>query len=249
MHQSISQDMLSSEDIAILVPLAKTRSVYFLIKDSFDVLIALLALVLLSPFMALVALLIVLDTPGSAFFVQKRVGARLIKSGKHCYWQQVEFPCYKFRTMAQDTDPSLHQAFMKAYIQHENSDKEVEKDADTKVYKLVQDPRVTRLGRFLRKASIDELPQFWNILRGDMSLVGPRPAIPYELDLYSPWHFQRLQAKPGITGLWQVTARSSVEFDEMVALDIEYIRKQSFWLDLKILLKTPFAVLSCKGAQ
>ena len=120
---------------------------------------------------------------------------------------------------------------------------------DNSTHKMIKDPRVTRLGRILRKASLDELPQLWNILIGEMSLVGPRPAILYELAEYRPWHFQRLQAKPGLSGLWQVTARSSVEFDEMVKLDIEYIKHQSLWLDLKIILKTPIVVLSGKGAH
>ncbi len=111
------------------------------------------------------------------------------------------------------------------------------------------DNRLTRLGRWLRETSLDELPQLWNVLKGDMSLVGPRPPLPYEVEMYEPWHCQRLAARPGITGLWQVTARSSADFDEMVQLDINYIQHQSLWLDLKILLKTPIAVLSGKGAE
>jgi lipopolysaccharide/colanic/teichoic acid biosynthesis glycosyltransferase len=113
---------------------------------------------------------------------------------------------------------------------------------------LTEDPRVTRLGKFLRKSSIDELPQLWNVLRGDMSIVGPRPPIPYEVEMYKPWHRKRLMAKPGLTGLWQVTARSSADFDEMVRMDIWYIEHQSLWLDLRILLKTPLSVMSMEGA-
>jgi lipopolysaccharide/colanic/teichoic acid biosynthesis glycosyltransferase len=119
---------------------------------------------------------------------------------------------------------------------------------DTQIRKLVNDPRVTRIGRFLRKSSIDEIPQFINVVKGEMSLVGPRPAIPYEVEMYKPWHCRRLETIPGITGLWQVTARSLVDFDEIINLDIQYIDQQSFWLDLKILIKTPKAVLFCKGA-
>jgi lipopolysaccharide/colanic/teichoic acid biosynthesis glycosyltransferase len=113
---------------------------------------------------------------------------------------------------------------------------------------LIHDPRVTRVGKFLRKSSLDELPQLWNIFRGEMSLVGPRPAIPYEVEEYQRWHLRRLEAMSGLTGLWQVTARSSANFDEIIRLDIEYIENQSFLLDIKILLKTPFVVLRGKGA-
>jgi lipopolysaccharide/colanic/teichoic acid biosynthesis glycosyltransferase len=116
------------------------------------------------------------------------------------------------------------------------------------MHKLVHDPRVTRLGRFLRKTSLDELPQLWNVLKGDMSLVGPRPSIPYEVELYEPWQRRRLETLPGITGLWQATARSASSFEESVKMDIWYIDHQSLWLDLKILLLTPLAVLSSRGA-
>ena len=120
--------------------------------------------------------------------------------------------------------------------------------SDTQVRKLVNDHRVTYIGRFLRKSSIDEIPQFINVLIGEMSLVGPRPAIPYEVEMYKSWHYRRLETLPGITGLWQVTARSLVDFDDIIKLDIQYVDQQSFWLDLKILLKTPKAVIFCQGA-
>jgi lipopolysaccharide/colanic/teichoic acid biosynthesis glycosyltransferase len=115
--------------------------------------------------------------------------------------------------------------------------------------KLVNDPRITRIGKILRKTSLDELPQLVNILAGEMSWVGPRPAIIYELEEYQTWHFHRFSATPGLTGLWQITARCSADFDEMVKLDIDYIEQQSMWLDIKIIFKTPFVVLSCKGAH
>jgi lipopolysaccharide/colanic/teichoic acid biosynthesis glycosyltransferase len=121
--------------------------------------------------------------------------------------------------------------------------------ADGRVYKLVTDKRVTRVGRWLRRTSLDELPQLWNVLRGEMSLVGPRPPTPYEVSQYGPEHFRRLAVKPGITGLWQVSGRSTTTFEEMVALDLEYIRRRSLWLDLKILLKTIPAVFSARGAH
>lgn len=114
-------------------------------------------------------------------------------------------------------------------------------------FKLNGDPRITRVGRILRKTSMDELPQFWNVLTGDMSLVGPRPAIPYEVEMYEPWHMTRLSTRPGLTGLWQVTARNSASFDDLVRIDLEYIEKQSFWLDLKILFMTPLAIFDRRG--
>jgi lipopolysaccharide/colanic/teichoic acid biosynthesis glycosyltransferase len=120
--------------------------------------------------------------------------------------------------------------------------------APTQPRKLVNDNRIIRPGKFLRKLSLDELPQLWNVLIGDMSLIGPRPAIPYEVDMYKPWHLRRLEAQPGITGLQQVTARCTTDFDEQVQYDIEYIDNQSLWLDIKIIIKTPLAILSTKGA-
>jgi lipopolysaccharide/colanic/teichoic acid biosynthesis glycosyltransferase len=119
----------------------------------------------------------------------------------------------------------------------------------TQIRKLVNDPRVTRPGKLLRKLSLDELPQFWNVLRGDMSVVGPRPAIPYEVKMYKPWHRRRLDAQPGITGLQQIIARSTADFDQQVQLDIKYIEHQSIWQDIIIILKTPFVILSTKGAE
>jgi lipopolysaccharide/colanic/teichoic acid biosynthesis glycosyltransferase len=164
------------------------------------------------------------------------------------YWRQVTFKCFKFRTMVSNADQSLHKSYIKALINNDTESMAALQGEDTQIRKLTRDPRITRLGKILRKSSIDEIPQFINVLRGEMSLVGPRPAIPYEVEMYKPWHFRRLETKPGITGLWQVTARSSCDFDEIVTLDIQYIDQQSIWLDLKILLKTPIAVLFCRGA-
>jgi lipopolysaccharide/colanic/teichoic acid biosynthesis glycosyltransferase len=118
----------------------------------------------------------------------------------------------------------------------------------TQPRKLVNDSRITRPGKFLRKSSIDELPQLWNVLLGDMSLVGPRPAIPYEVEMYKSWHYRRLEARPGLTGLQQVTARCTADFDQQIQLDIEYVDNQSLWLDVKIILKTPQAIISTTGA-
>jgi lipopolysaccharide/colanic/teichoic acid biosynthesis glycosyltransferase len=148
--------------------------------------------------------------------------------------------------MAVNNDPAIHQAYIRRYIREQKSyDGAV--GARDAVYKIKDDPRVTALGKFLRKTSLDELPQFFNVLRGDMSLVGPRPPIPYELENYELWHRRRvMEIKPGITGLWQVSGRSSTTFDEMVRLDLTYAEKWSLWLDLKIILKTPWAAV--KGA-
>ena len=148
---------------------------------------------------------------------------------------------YKFRTMKTNSSSDLHQHFIKAYIE---GDEEMmqsinKKKADAKgMFKLNSDPRITKLGRFLRKTSLDELPQFWNVLKGEMTIVGPRPPLPYEVALYRPYHFKRLNTKQGITGYWQVNGRNSTTFEEMVKLDDEYIKKQSFFLDLKILFMT-----------
>jgi lipopolysaccharide/colanic/teichoic acid biosynthesis glycosyltransferase len=138
------------------------------------------------------------------------------------------FPFYKFRTMHRDTPADTHRAFVQAFISNDLEAMAAVQGRETQVRKLVNDARVTRLGRFLRKNSLDELPQFWNVVKGDMSLVGLRPPIPYEVDMYEPWHHRRLWVTPGITGLWQVTARSSADFGEMVRLDIEYIETSRF---------------------
>ena len=142
--------------------------------------------------------------------------------------------------MNMNNDPTIHQQFVKNLIENQ---------VTHPTYKIQNDPRMTPIGRFLRKTSLDELPQFMNVLRGDMSLVGPRPPIPYEVENYRDWHRRRvIEVKPGITGLWQVEGRSRTTFDEMVRLDLRYIQHQSVWLDMKILAKTPLAVISGQGA-
>jgi len=198
--------------------------------------------------MLVIALLIVLDTPGSPIFVQQRVGLRRKRAGNRIVWEVGTFPFYKFRTMRKNANPEIHRAYVGALIRNDHEGMAALQGEDVKVRKLVKDPRVTRVGAFLRKSSLDELPEFWNVLRGDMSLVGPRRPIPYEVEMYEPWHRKRLEAVPGLTGLWQVTARSSSSFDDMVELDLYYIEHQSLWLDLKILLMTPLAVLRGQGA-
>lgn len=190
------------------------------------------ALVALSPLFLVISLLIRATSPGPVFFRQKRVG----QGGR-------EFTLLKFRSMYVDTDSALHREFVQRFIENKQSQQ-------GGVYKLTNDPRITPVGNILRKGSLDELPQFLNVLWGDMSLVGPRPPIPYELERYSLWHLRRIQGvKPGITGEWQVNGRSRTTFDEMVRMDLRYIENQSLWRDLRILLQTPFAVLSGDGAR
>jgi lipopolysaccharide/colanic/teichoic acid biosynthesis glycosyltransferase len=248
-YQQVSLNLLQQFDPLALSPLVRDRTYYHFFKRVLDLVVATLALVILSPVMALIAVLVVLDSPGPIIFAQKRVGSRRWSRDGFSYWRQTVFTCYKFRSMVQDADPALHCAFFQAFIRNDHTSMVALQGEDTQICKLVHDPRVTRLGRFLRRSSLDELPQLWNVLKGEMSLVGPRPPIPYEVDEYEPWHRRRLETKPGLTGLWQVTNRSAAEFDEMVRLDIRYVEHQSFWLDLKILLKTPLAVLSSKGAM
>lgn len=207
------------------------------IKRVIDALGGVCALILLSPVFLAIAAAIKLTSKGPVFFRQERVG----HFGN-------SFFCYKFRTMHVDNDPQIHQEYVKRLIQ-ENAAATSNGNGDQAVFKITNDPRVTRVGRFLRRTSMDEFPQFLNVLKGDMSLVGPRPPIPYELEEYDIWHRRRvLEAKPGITGLWQVSGRSRTGFDEMVRLDLRYVRSWSLWLDLKILLLTPRAVFSGDGA-
>lgn len=231
---------------------SKNRTFYRFAKRIMDVTIVSLSLILLAPLIALIAILVKLDSPGPAFFVQKRVSGRRRFDGKNFYWEQVPFKIYKFRTMKTDAKATIHFKFMKAYIN--GDDKAIaaiwdEQEAEKEKYKITNDPRVTQLGDFLRKTSIDEIPQLFNVLKGDMSLVGPRPPIPYEVEMYKPWHMQRLETVQGITGLWQVEGRSVTTFDEMVKLDLEYIEKQSLWLDIKLILLTVPAALKGKGAR
>ena len=195
------------------------------VKRASDLLIATVALLLLSPLWLLIALLIKLDSTGGVFYKQERVGM----DGR-------VFLFYKFRTMQAGVDDTRHREFQRKYIKGE-PDSNLG-DRNRPAYKLRGDDRVTRLGRLLRKTSLDELPQLFNVLRGDMSVVGPRPPIPYEVESYELWHRKRLDMKPGITGLWQVSGRNRLPFDEMVRMDLYYIENWSLLLDLKIILQT-----------
>jgi lipopolysaccharide/colanic/teichoic acid biosynthesis glycosyltransferase len=213
------------------------RSHGYPLKRALDIVGALVALVLLSPLMLLVALAIKLTSRGPVIFRQPRVG----QGG-------TLFTMYKFRSMRTDMDDRAHREFVAKLI--DGAKPADEASAQAGAFKMKADPRITSIGRFIRKTSIDELPQFYNVLKGDMSLVGPRPPVPYEAERYKSWHLRRVfELKPGLTGIWQVEGRSRVSFDEMVRMDLRYLRHCSLTFDLGILLRTVRVVLTCEGAQ
>lgn len=212
------------------------RTTYDVIKRGLDIIGSLTLLIALAPLFLLLAALVKFSSRGPVIFGQMRIGLRM-----------KPFRVLKFRTMYVDADPKLHREYVTDFINKSSS--QCPKVGENGIFKLTNDPRVTPAGRILRKTSLDELPQLWNVLRGDMSLVGPRPPIPYEVDQYKPWHCRRvLEAKPGITGLWQVAGRGRTTFDDMVRLDLRYARTRSLRTDITILLRTPRAVISGKGA-
>lgn len=204
------------------------------LKRTSDLVISTLSVTLLFPLWLLIAVLIKLDSRGPIFYTQERVGmdGRL-------------FLLYKFRTMVANADSELHREYQRAFIAGRA---EANLGNDQKpTYKLFADPRITRVGKFLRKTSLDEVPQLLNVLLGDMSIVGPRPPIPYEVEAYELWHRKRLDMKPGLTGLWQVSGRNRLPFEEMVRLDLFYIENWSLLLDLKIILRTSFVIIGREG--
>lgn len=203
-------DTVSIEKIVI-----KENNLYLFLKRTLDIFASLVGLVLLSPIFIIVAIAIKLEDPnGSVFFSQQRCG----KNNKL-------FPMYKFRSMVSNAEELLEEL------------KEMN-EMDGPVFKIKEDPRITKVGKFIRKTSIDELPQLLNVLKGDMSLVGPRPAIPHEVAEYNEYQMQRLLVKPGITCIWQVSGRNTIGFDEWIEMDLEYIKTRSFLLDLKLIFKT-----------
>jgi lipopolysaccharide/colanic/teichoic acid biosynthesis glycosyltransferase len=216
----------------------ETRATLFsIIKRVMDVTGSLLGLLVCAPLFLLIAATIRFTSRGPVFFRQQRVGR-----------YGTPFVFLKFRTMHTGNDNSIHQEYVKQLIAGE-AKPQLSNGNGQGVYKLTDDPRVTRIGSFLRRTSLDELPQLWNVLKGEMSLVGPRPAIPYEVKAYKIWHRRRvLEARPGITGLWQVSGRSRVKFDDMVRLDVRYSMVRSVWLDIKILMLTPRSVVLGEGA-
>lgn len=205
------------------------------VKRVFDIVAVTFGLLFLAPLFGLMAILIKLDSPGPVLYRQVRVG----ENGRR-------FTMYKFRSMKEDSDNEVHRRHISRLIKNNVSPDKLSDNGNT--LKLKNDPRITRFGQIIRKTSLDELPQLFNVLRGDMSLVGPRPPLPYEVDLYQEWHMRRLEAPPGITGPWQVKARNLVSFDEMVRMDLAYIEQQSFLLDLSLIMQTPWVLIRGKGA-
>lgn len=209
-----------------------------LVKRAVDIVGSIIGIVTLMPVMLITAFAIKVSSPGPVIFSQIRLGK-----------QGVPFKFYKFRSMHVNMDDQIHRDYIKDFINGSN-EKVNQGDAEKPLYKIKSDPRITKVGRFIRKTSIDELPQLFNVLKGDMSLVGPRPPLPYEAEKYQSWHLRRiLEIKPGITGLWQVEGRSKTGWDDAVRLDIKYIKNWSLLYDFKILLKTVKEVLSCRGAM
>lgn len=203
-----------------------------IVRRFIDLVGAGVVILLLSPLLIGLAIAIRLDSSGPALFRQRRVGL-----GKR------EFTVFKFRSMRSDADPRGHRDYVTALIKGKEAN-----GGKENLYKLAVDDRITPVGRWIRRWSLDELPQLFNVIAGDMSLVGPRPAIPYEVDEYPSWYLDRFTVKPGMTGLWQVSGRNERTYEEMVRLDIEYAERRSLFLDLSILARTPFTVLARRGA-
>jgi len=206
---------------------------YLRIKSLLDIIISLLILLPLCLVIVIVAVFIRLDSAGPIFYRQKRIGLN-----------GAEFTMYKFRSMYINNDDSFHRQAVAEYMSGQKLNGDVTSDTS---YKKTDDPRITRVGRFIRKTSIDELPQFFNVLRGEMTLVGPRPPLPYEVEEYGPYDHLRLAGKPGLTGNWQVYGRSRVTFQNMVEMDIEYLQQQSLWKDLKLIVLTIPVMLQGRG--
>ena len=204
----------------------KSYLLYNILKRTIDIAGSLVGLILLSPAFLIVSILIKLEDPkGKVFFAQERNGI-----------YPTTFKMYKFRSMVHNAEELLESL--------------MDKNEQTgPVFKITDDPRITKVGKFIRKTSIDELPQLFNVLKGDMSFVGPRPPIPYEVEQYTPYQMQRLSVKPGITCIWQVSGRNNIGFDEWVEMDLEYIRKRSIFMDLKLIFKTVFVLFGDKNAS
>jgi lipopolysaccharide/colanic/teichoic acid biosynthesis glycosyltransferase len=203
------------------------------LRRTADIVVATALVLLLAPLLLALALAIRIDSRGPALFRQRRVG----HGGR-------EFTIFKFRSMRLDADPRGHREYVTALIQGGSAN-----GGRKNLYKLAVDDRITPVGRWIRRWSLDELPQLFNVITGDMTLVGPRPAIPYEVAEYPSWYLTRFSVKPGMTGLWQVSGRSRRTYEEMVRLDIEYAESRTLWLDLSILARTPLVVLGRKGAE
>lgn len=223
LEATVLNELEAECEMQVLLP--KDKKAYLFFKRLFDVIFSFLASVILFVPMVIVCLIIYIDSPGaSPIYVQERVG----KNGK-------TFKFYKFRSMVPDAEKMLESLLDK-------------NEVDGPAFKIKNDPRITRFGRFIRRASIDELPQLWNVLKGDMSIVGPRPPIGREVALYNDYQKQRLLVTPGITCLWQIKPkRNSLNFNEWLELDLQYIKERNFWLDFKIIIKTIGAVCGLEG--
>lgn len=202
----------------------KESAIYNMSKRTLDIIASTLGLIILSPILLVVAILIKLESRGPAIFSQKRIGLN-----------KKEFKMYKFRSMVQNAEE------LKEKLAKEN-------EMSGPMFKMKNDPRVTKVGRFIRKTSIDELPQLINVLKGEMSLVGPRPSLPKEVSKFEPWMLKRLSVKPGLTCYWQVSGRNNIDFEDWMKLDLQYVNDRSFWLDLKLILKTATVLFGDKNA-
>lgn len=242
--EDIGKKNKDSDQSALYPELTNQRDSKRFYKRVIDVSGSMAAFIMLFPLFLLIAIIIKATSEGPVFFRQERIG----QFGK-------KFTFLKFRTMHANNNPKIHQEYIKKFISEQKSyeanGNENNGDNGNKagVFKIKDDPRVTPIGKLLRKTSLDELPQFINVLKGEMSLVGPRPPVAYEVDMYDLWHRRRImEVQPGITGLWQTKGRSSTTFNEMVRLDIRYIKERSLWLDIKLIILTPWVVLTGKGA-
>lgn len=235
-HLSERQSILANNLFDLKLECHRPHFGYYFIKRLMDIVGAITGMILFLPAFMIVSLIIKATSPGPVLYKQKRVG-----------YKSVIFTLMKLRSMRTDGDSKIHQEYVTNLIKGQHHS--VNNGTTQKpLYKLKGDPRITPIGRFIRKTSLDEIPQFLNVLMGSMSLVGPRPPIPYEVDLYQDWHLQRvMQAKPGITGLWQVYGRNKTSFDEMVRLDLQYLKRRSIWLDCKLIVKTLFVLLNFKS--
>jgi lipopolysaccharide/colanic/teichoic acid biosynthesis glycosyltransferase len=220
----LEEPVVQLRPVAPSIPETSDPTGYRLAKRVLDVIVAGLALIVAAPLMALTAIVVKLESPGAVFFSQPRLG----KGG-------VAFRFHKFRSMCQEA------VVLRAAVEGLN-------EVSGPVFKIRKDPRITAVGRVIRKLSIDELPQLWHVLTGEMTLVGPRPPIPDEVERYEPWMLERLSVKPGLTCIWQVTGRSDIGFEDWMRLDVEYVRTRSLWLDLRILAQTIPAVITGRGA-
>ncbi len=246
MTQTYTQQ--ATDDALPILELREREWLYPACKRLFDIVVVGVALLLLAPVMLLLTLLVMFDSPGPAIFRQQRLTRRRGAEGRWAEWQVEPFTFYKFRSMHEDADPTVHRDLVRRLIDEKRSDAAPPDFCQAPEAGLACDARVTRVGRLLRKTSLDELPQLWNVLTGDMSLVGPRPPTVYEWEMYDSRQRQRLSVKPGLTGLWQVAGQSKTDYQEMIELDLYYAAHQSFWFDLKILVRTPLMVLFRKCA-